>query len=81
MHTTVTAFPLSRQQKLLRGIADVLRSKQGEEATLFWRETAKALLQNLVGRGVDVKSAEGEVRALFYAVMAEIETNAQVRRG
>ncbi|MBN9066722.1 MAG: hypothetical protein J0H60_09715 [Rhizobiales bacterium] len=81
MHTTVTAFPLSRQQKLLRGIADVLRSKQGVEATLFWRETAKGLMQNLTERGVDAQSAEDEVRALFYAVMAEIDTDAQVRRG
>lgn len=80
MHSTVTAFPLSRQQKLLKSIAAVLTSKQGEEATLFWRETAKALLQNLVERGVDGQSAEDEVRDLFYAVMAEMETNAEVRR-
>lgn len=82
MHsTTVAAFPLSRQQKLLRGIAAVLGSKQGEEATLFWRETAKALLQNLIERGVDAQSAEDEVRDLLYAVLAEMETDAQVRRG
>jgi hypothetical protein len=81
MHSAVTAFPLSRQQQLLRGIADVLRSKQGEEATLFWRETAKGLMQNLIERGVDARSAEDEVRDLFYAVMAEMETDAEVRRG
>lgn len=81
MHSTVTAFPLCRQQKLLRGVAAVLASKQGEEATLFWRDTAKALLQNLIGRGVDAQSAEDEVRDLFYAVMAEIETDAEKRRG
>jgi hypothetical protein len=82
MHsTTVIAFPLSRQQKLLRGIAAVLGSKQGEEATQFWWETAKALLQNLVERGVDAKSAEDEVRNLFYAVMAEMETGAEMQRG
>ena len=81
MHSTVVAFPLRCQQKLLRGIAAVLGSKQGEEATLFWRETAKALLQNLVERGVDAHLAEDEVRDLFYAVMAEIEMGAQVSRG
>lgn len=81
MHLTVTAFPLSRQQNLLRSIASVLRSKHGEKATLFWRETAKGLMQNLTERGVDAQSAEDEVRALFYAVMAEIDTDAQVRRG
>jgi hypothetical protein len=81
MHSTVTAFPLSRQQSLLRSIADVLRSKQGEEATLFWRETAKGLMQNLTERGVDAQSAQDEVRVLFYAVMAEMEIDAQMRRG
>lgn len=81
MHSTVAAFPLCRQQKLLGGIAAVLASTQGEEATLLWRETAKSLMQNLVERGVDARSAEDEVRDLFYAVMAEIETDARVRSG
>lgn len=78
MHsTTIAAFPLSRQQKLVRGIAGVLGSKQGEEATLFWRETAKALLQNLAESGVDARSAEDQVRDLLYSVLAELETDAR----
>lgn len=81
MHSTITAFPLSRQQKLLKGIANVLGSKQGEEAARFWRETVKALMKNLVERGVDAQSAEDEVRCLLYAVLAEIEADARVGRG
>ncbi|MDR7034472.1 hypothetical protein J2X35_003190 [Mesorhizobium sp. BE184] len=81
MQSTVTAFPLSRQQKLVRGIADVLRCKRGDDATLFWRDAAKALMQNLIARGVDPQSAEDEVRGVFYAVMGEMEADAQVRKG
>lgn len=81
MHSTVTAFPLSRQRKLLKSIANVLASKQGEEAARFWRETVKALMQNLAERGVDTPSAEDEVRGLLYAVLAEIAADDRVRRG
>ena len=80
MYSTIAAFPLSGQHKLLKGIAAILASKQGEDATLFWRETAKALMQNLVERGVDAQSAEDEVRDLLYAVLAEVETDARVSR-
>lgn len=75
MSSNVAAFPLCRQRKVLNGIANVLRSKQGETATLFWRETAQSLLQQLVAKGVDLAAAEEEVRNLLYAVLAEIEAN------
>ncbi|MEO3998729.1 DUF6074 family protein [Mesorhizobium sp. CAU 1732] len=78
---SITAFPLCRQQKLLHGIANVLRSKQGETATLFWRETAKGLLQQLVANGIDLAAAEEEVRNLLYAVLAEIEADAVSAKG
>lgn len=81
MSTVVVAFPLHRQQKLVSGIADALRSKQGEEATLFWRETAKRLLRQLAESGVAIRSAEDQVRNLLYAVMAEIEAGAIEARG
>lgn len=76
MSSSVVTFPLFRQKKLLSGIAHMLKSKQGEEATLFWKETAKGLLHQLTARGVDARSAEEEVRNLLYAVLSEIEADA-----
>lgn len=81
MYSKVAAFPLSRQQKLVRGIANVLHCKRGDEATLFWRDTAKALMQNLITRGVAPQSAEDEVRGLFYAVLVEMEAETRAQRG
>lgn len=81
MNTNVITFPLYRQQKLLSGIANVLRSKQGEDATRFWRGTAKDLLQQLTANGVDGASAEEEVRKLLYAVLSLMETDAVEARG
>jgi hypothetical protein len=77
----VRAFPLHRQRKLVSGIARVLGSKQGEEATLFWRETAKSLLQRLIENGVQQAAAEDEVRALLHVVLSELETDAATARG
>lgn len=69
----VVAFPLYRRQKLLNGIAGVLRAKHGEEATLFWRETAKQLLNQLIADGVEKDGAEEEVRQLLYAALRQVE--------
>lgn len=76
MSSNIAAFPLCRQRKLLSGIADVLRSKQGETATLFWRETAQTLLRQLAANGIGLAEAEEEVRNLLYAALAEIEADA-----
>lgn len=81
MSSNVAAFPLCRQRKLLSGIANVLRSKQGEAATLFWRETAQSLLQQLSANGIDLAAAEEQVRDLLYAALAEIEADAVSVRG
>ncbi len=81
MTSAIVAFPLCRQHKLVSGIAHVLRSKQGESATLFWRETAKALLLQLTENGVGHEAAEEEVRGLLYAVLAEIEADTVIASG
>ncbi|WP_028034132.1 DUF6074 family protein [Chelativorans sp. J32] len=76
MSASVVSFPLYRQQKLLSGIAQALRTKHGDEANLFWRETARNLLQQLTANGVDVRAAEEEVRYFLHAVLLQIETDA-----
>ncbi|WP_246727751.1 DUF6074 family protein [Chelativorans sp. Marseille-P2723] len=81
MSSTVVTFPLHRRQRLLNGIAQVLRTKQGDEANQFWRETAKGLLQQLTANGVDVRSAEEEVRYLLHAVLSQIEADAAKAEG
>jgi hypothetical protein len=81
MSSSVVVFPLCRQRKLLRDTANVLRSKHGETATLFWRDTARSLLQHLAAKGIDPAAAEEEVRNLLYAVLAEIEANVVSARG
>jgi hypothetical protein len=76
MGPSIIAFPLSRQRQLVSSVADALRSRQGESATLFWRETAKDLLRQLAANGVEARLAEDQVRNLLYAVVAELETDA-----
>lgn len=75
----VVAFPLYRRGKLVTGIAGVLRAKHGEEANVFWRETAKALIQQLVASGVGNGPAQDEVRALLHAVVMELQTGTSLR--
>lgn len=74
--SSVSAFPLYRRQKLVGGIASVLQSKNGEDATIFWRETAKQLLRQLLSSGVEAAAAEEEVRKLFYTVMDQMHRGA-----
>lgn len=81
MRTDIVAFPLHRQHKLVSGIAHVLRSKHGDDATLFWRQTARDLLQQMAQNGIAAHAAEEEVRSLLYAVIAEIEAGAAKARG
>jgi hypothetical protein len=73
MSASVVTFPLYRRQTLLSRIAHALRVKHGEEARLFWRETAGDLLSQLTESGVGPGMAEEEVRNLLYAALAEIE--------
>lgn len=81
MSPSVIAFPLHRQHTLVSGIAGLLGAKHGEDATLFWRQTARDLLRQLGDNGVDPKSAENEVRSLLYAVIAQMEESALKAQG
>ncbi len=70
----VFAFPLYRRRKLVKGIAGVLRATHGEQANVFWRETAKTLVQQLVAAGVEYGAAQDEIRTLLRVVLAELQT-------
>jgi hypothetical protein len=73
-HSNVVAFPLHRQQKWVQSIARVLASKNGEDANLFWRNTAKEILGQLSAYGVEEEAAEQQVRKLLHTVLNEIGT-------
>ncbi|MEO9339109.1 DUF6074 family protein [Mesorhizobium sp. SB112] len=73
----IVAFPLHRRKTLVKGIAKVLASKNGEDANRFWRDTAKTILRQLQTQGLQQGDSEREVRALLSAVMAEIQWNAE----
>ncbi|WP_353646749.1 DUF6074 family protein [Mesorhizobium sp. WSM2239] len=75
----VVAFPLYRRGKLVTGIAGVLRAIHGEEANVFWRETAKTLAQQLVAAGVEYGAARDEIRTLLRVVLAELQTGMSAR--
>lgn len=81
MGSEIIAFPLHRRRKLIADLARILQSKQGHEATLFWRETAKTLLQQLVSSGVTSDRAEDQVRSLLYAIVSAMEADAMEVRG
>jgi len=81
MSSSVVAFPLCRNQKLLTGVVHVLRVKHGDEANSAWKEIAKELLGLLTDRGVEANTAEAEVRNLLYAALAEIRKDAAIASG
>ncbi|HEV7417180.1 DUF6074 family protein [Tianweitania sediminis] len=78
MSASVSAFPLCRQREALVCVTEILK-KNGEQANQAWRDMAKDLLQQLVGRGIAVHLAEAEVRSLLYAALAELK-KADARR-
>jgi hypothetical protein len=65
----VVAFPLYRQRAVVTALSASLAEKHGEEANLFWRDTAKRHLQQLLAAGVPLQQAEEEVRRLLYVVL------------
>ncbi len=72
MTCNVSAFPLCRQREVLVCVTETLK-KNGEQANQTWRDMARDLLRQLVGRGVAVHLAEAEVRNLLYAALAELK--------
>ena len=80
-HSSVRAFPLSRRAGLVNGLVHVLQSKHGEDANLFWRDTAKELLRQLTAVGVEMERAQEEVRDLFYRVLAEMQADRAKAQG
>jgi hypothetical protein len=73
-HSNLVAFPLHRRQKLVEGLARVLASKNGEEANVFWRNTAKQILGQLSAYGLEAEAAEQEVRTLLHTVLKVMGT-------
>jgi hypothetical protein len=73
-HSNLVAFPLHRRQKLVEGLARVLASKNGEEANVFWRNTAKQILGQLSAHGLEAEAAEQEVRTLLHTVLTVMGT-------
>ncbi|MCV3241758.1 DUF6074 family protein [Mesorhizobium sp. ZC-5] len=71
-HSKLVAFPLHRRQKWVEGIARVLASKNGEEANVFWRNTAKEILGQLSAYGLETETAEQEIRMLLRTVLKEM---------
>lgn len=70
--SNITAFPLHRRRKLVEGIARVLKSKDGEDANVFWRNTAKQILVQLSESGISPTLAKQEVVTLLHAVLDDI---------
>lgn len=73
-HSNLVAFPLHRRQKLVKGLARVLETKNGEEANVFWRYTAKQMLSQLSDYGLEAEVAEQEVRTLLHTVLKDMDT-------
>ncbi|MER8459275.1 DUF6074 family protein [Mesorhizobium sp. C280B] len=77
--SNISAFPLHRRRKLVEGIAQVLESRNGEDANAFWRSTAKTILVQLSESGIAPGLAEQEVGTLLHAVLGEIATRSASR--
>lgn len=69
---SVVPFPLCRRRKLVDSLACELREKQGADADVFWKATAKQLLRQLVTTGVSLEAAQCEVRSLLSVVVREL---------
>lgn len=81
MGSEIIAFPLHRRRHLIIELASALRAKHGQEATQFWRDTAKKLLHQLSLTGVAIEDAQDQVRNLLYAVIAEMEADTMKASG
>ncbi|MET3524194.1 hypothetical protein ABID25_006064 [Mesorhizobium abyssinicae] len=57
---------------MVEGIARVLKSKNGEDANVFWRNTAKQILVHLSESGIAPILAKQEVVTLLHAVLDDI---------
>lgn len=73
-HSNLVAFPLHRRRTLVKGLARVLETKNGEEANAFWRHTAKQILSQLSDCGLETEVAEQEVRTLLHTVLKDMDT-------
>jgi hypothetical protein len=67
----VFSFPIDRRVSLVRETARALFERNGEDANLYWRETARSLFMELVDQGRDGPAARREVLRFFEAVQEE----------
>ncbi|MEZ5781839.1 MAG: DUF6074 family protein [Rhizobiaceae bacterium] len=70
----IVVFPLSRRISLVRETAELIRKKQPEAASRFWKLTVRRLWAEMQVRGLAEHEIELEVGAFADAVM-EVHTD------
>ena len=68
----VLLFPLHRRVGKVRRTAQLLTSKRGDAATLYWRQVISSIRRQLSRTGTPAAVIEAEIRSFFDAVQTEM---------
>ncbi|RWK06517.1 DUF6074 family protein [Mesorhizobium sp.] len=68
----IILFPLTKRIGKVRHTAKMLAGKQGDEATLYWRQVIAANRRHLERVGLSETDIEAELRSFFDAVQGEL---------
>ena len=68
----VLLFPLSKRVGKTRRTAQILSSKHGEDASLYWKQVVSAARKHLLRVGLTEEEIEEQLSEFFDAVQAEL---------
>lgn len=68
----VILFPLVNRVAKVRHTAQLLSSKRGEDAVLYWKQVTAANRKHLTRVGLDEAAIDAELRSFHEAVQSEM---------
>lgn len=77
----VILFPLVKRLGKVRHTAQLLSTKHGEDAVLYWKQVMAANRKHLARVGLDEQAIEAELRSFHDAVQSEMVRRVYGGRG
>ncbi|WP_420408287.1 DUF6074 family protein [Hoeflea sp.] len=68
----VLVFPMTSRVGKIRHVAQLLSTKDGDDADLYWKQIRSGLRKQLERVGATEDETSSEIRAFFQAVQAEL---------
>lgn len=65
-------FPLANRIGKVRRVAEVLEGKRGRDATAYWNQQVRNLVEHLEGIGCNANEVRAQVHQFHDAVQAEL---------